>query len=272
VVGCALDGLGVSVAATDELAVLHDEQGDRRTQHPLGFGASLAFAVGVAALGERRDWLPCTGWRLGPRAPLCGRAAAAEVELAMTRRFRRLRVWCASALVCACQRERIPRRSARASTRGGSSQGRVRRGHAGTVTRIARAQGISLTQARDRAVSDALFATAARAKLEGTSVVPVAERGALARALLEGLKADAISRGPAATPRSPSSPHVAGRSWIAQKASAPRTLSRGRRPRLGRPRRVRSPNAFETPCAASPIQKPSCAPPRLSPTTAYRCA
>jgi len=66
-----------------------------------------------------------------------------------------------------------------------------------TVARIAAAQGVSSALARDRAVSDALFATAARAKFEGTSIVPVVERGALARAVLEGLKADAISRGPA---------------------------------------------------------------------------
>jgi parvulin-like peptidyl-prolyl isomerase len=66
-----------------------------------------------------------------------------------------------------------------------------------TVARIAAAQGVTAALARDRAVSDALFATAARVKFEGTSVVPVAERGALARALLEGFKADAISRGPA---------------------------------------------------------------------------
>ena len=66
-----------------------------------------------------------------------------------------------------------------------------------TVARVAAAQGVSPALARDRAVSDALFATAARAKFEGTSIVPVVERGALARAVLEGFKADAISRGPA---------------------------------------------------------------------------
>ncbi len=66
-----------------------------------------------------------------------------------------------------------------------------------TVARIAAAQGVSPALARARAVSDALFATAARARFEGTSIVPVVERGALARAVLEGFKADAISRGPA---------------------------------------------------------------------------
>ena len=66
-----------------------------------------------------------------------------------------------------------------------------------TVARIAAAQGVSAAVARDRALTDALFATAARAKFEGTSIVPVVERGALARAVLEGFKADAISRGPA---------------------------------------------------------------------------
>ncbi|HEY1533923.1 MAG TPA: peptidyl-prolyl cis-trans isomerase [Polyangiaceae bacterium] len=116
----------------------------------------------------------------------------------MTRGFRRLRVWCASVLVCSChggapspaaQRARLPEGVA---AKVGSEEVAL-----ATVARIARAQGVSLTQARDRAVSDALFAAAARAKFEGTSVVAVAERGALARALLEGVKADAISRGPA---------------------------------------------------------------------------
>ncbi len=66
-----------------------------------------------------------------------------------------------------------------------------------TVSRIAQAQGVSLRVARDRAVSDALFAAAARAVFVNQSVVPVAERAALARTLLEGFKADALARGPA---------------------------------------------------------------------------
>jgi hypothetical protein len=116
----------------------------------------------------------------------------------MTRRFHPLRAWCASALVCSChggaptpaaQRARLPEGVA---AKVGSEEVAL-----ATVARIARAQGISPTLARDRAVSDALFAAAARAKFEGTSVVPIAERGALARALLQGLKVDAISRGPA---------------------------------------------------------------------------
>ncbi len=115
----------------------------------------------------------------------------------MTRRFRRLLVWCASVLVCSChggapspaaQRARLAEGVA---AKVGSEEIAL-----ATVARIALAQGVSPTLARDRAVSDALFATAARAKLEGTSVVPVAERGALARALLEDLKANAIRRGP----------------------------------------------------------------------------
>jgi hypothetical protein len=66
-----------------------------------------------------------------------------------------------------------------------------------TVSRIASAQGVSAAVARERAVSDALFAAAARSAFADTSVVPVAERGAWARALLETLKADAIAHGPA---------------------------------------------------------------------------
>ena len=66
-----------------------------------------------------------------------------------------------------------------------------------TVSRIARAQGISLQLARDRAVSDALFAAGARSVFANNSVLPVAERSALSRTLLEGFKADALALGPA---------------------------------------------------------------------------
>jgi hypothetical protein len=115
----------------------------------------------------------------------------------MNHRFQ-LCAWGASALVCSChggapspatQRARLPEGVA---AKVGSEEVAL-----ATVARIAAAQGVSLAIARDRAVSDALFATAARAKFEGTSVVPVAERGVLARAVLEGFKADAIRRGPA---------------------------------------------------------------------------
>jgi hypothetical protein len=115
----------------------------------------------------------------------------------MKRRFL-LCAWCTGALVCSChdvaptpgaERARLPQGVA---AKVGSEEVAL-----ATVARIAGAQGISPALARDRAVSDAVFATAARARFEGTSVVPVAERGALARVLLEGIKADAINRGPA---------------------------------------------------------------------------
>ncbi len=66
-----------------------------------------------------------------------------------------------------------------------------------TVTRIARAQRLSPVAARERATSDALFAAGARAAFEGTGVVPVLERAAFARRLLEHFQSEAEARGPA---------------------------------------------------------------------------
>lgn len=64
-----------------------------------------------------------------------------------------------------------------------------------TVQRIARAQGVTLEGARRRAISDALFAASANERL-GTALSARARRGALARALLESLAAEAKRRGP----------------------------------------------------------------------------
>jgi hypothetical protein len=66
-----------------------------------------------------------------------------------------------------------------------------------TVASIAHAQRLSLPAARHLATRDALFAAGARAAFSGGWIVPVVERGAWARALLEGFKADAAARGPA---------------------------------------------------------------------------
>lgn len=66
-----------------------------------------------------------------------------------------------------------------------------------TVTRIAQAQGVSSQLALSRAVGDALFAVAARARFADRGFAPVAERSALARAVLETFKAEALARGPA---------------------------------------------------------------------------
>lgn len=65
-----------------------------------------------------------------------------------------------------------------------------------TVTRIAQAQRVAPAVARSLAISDALFAAGARSAFEGGSIVPAVERAAWARALLQGLKAEAIARGP----------------------------------------------------------------------------
>lgn len=67
---------------------------------------------------------------------------------------------------------------------------------ASTVAGIARAEDVTLEAARDRAVRDALLAAGARERFAGTGRVASAERGALARALLQQLKRDAQAEGP----------------------------------------------------------------------------
>jgi hypothetical protein len=66
-----------------------------------------------------------------------------------------------------------------------------------TVTGIARAQGLPLPAARELAARDAVLAAGARLTFAGGPVVPVVERAAWARALLEAIKAEAAARGPA---------------------------------------------------------------------------
>ncbi|HSU41923.1 MAG TPA: peptidylprolyl isomerase, partial [Polyangiaceae bacterium] len=66
---------------------------------------------------------------------------------------------------------------------------------AGTVARIA-ARGEAPLEARRRAIEDALFAAAARQNPALAARVRVAERGVLARALLERLRDDAQALGP----------------------------------------------------------------------------
>jgi len=66
-----------------------------------------------------------------------------------------------------------------------------------TVVGIARAQRVALPVARELAARDAAFAAGARSAFAGGSIVPVIERGAWARALLERFKAEAAARGPA---------------------------------------------------------------------------
>ena len=66
-----------------------------------------------------------------------------------------------------------------------------------TVAGIARAQRLTLPAARESAARDAAFAAGARIAFAGGSIVPVVERAAWARALLERLKSEAAARGPA---------------------------------------------------------------------------
>jgi hypothetical protein len=65
-----------------------------------------------------------------------------------------------------------------------------------SVARIARAQGITPRAARERAVTDALFAAAVRHDPNDAPRVTAAERSVLARALLERVRADADALGP----------------------------------------------------------------------------
>ena len=115
----------------------------------------------------------------------------------MRRRLRAL-VWCTAALTGSCQGAAPSPTPQRAHLAPGIVAKVASEDIAlASVERIARAQSVPLAVARERAVSDALFAAAARARLQGSSVVPVVERAALARSLLEGFKADAVGRGPA---------------------------------------------------------------------------
>jgi len=67
-----------------------------------------------------------------------------------------------------------------------------------SVARIARAQGITPAQARERAVADALFAAAVRQNPNDAPRVTDAERSALARAVLDGIRDEVVAQGPPA--------------------------------------------------------------------------
>ena len=116
----------------------------------------------------------------------------------MTARWRWLRLACAMPLACAGNGGAPAPLSQHASLPAGVvAQVAADQIAFSTVSRIAAAQGLSLQKARDRAVTDALFAAAARVVFENGSVLPVLERSACARTLLEALKADAVAAGPA---------------------------------------------------------------------------
>lgn len=63
------------------------------------------------------------------------------------------------------------------------------------VLRVAKAQGVSQKEARDRLIGDALFAAEARASLRGTGYVETAERAGLTRAILEVIHEEARAQG-----------------------------------------------------------------------------
>jgi PPIC-type PPIASE domain len=64
------------------------------------------------------------------------------------------------------------------------------------VAEIAQRQGVTLVTARDRAISDALFAAYARERYRGQGMVESAERSGAARELLVELGRDAERKGP----------------------------------------------------------------------------
>lgn len=105
------------------------------------------------------------------------------------------RLWAVAAWLVACQQagpvapaeSNLPEGIA---ARVGSEQIRVE-----TVSRIASAAGVEPRVARDRAVYDALFAEAGRARLD-PALVRAGTRGVEARALLESLAAEARAQGP----------------------------------------------------------------------------
>jgi PPIC-type PPIASE domain len=108
----------------------------------------------------------------------------------------------------------------------------------GTVSRIAHAQGVSLVEARRRAVTDALFAAAVRADPQNAAHVIAAERSVLARAVLERLREEARALGP------PSDDEV-------------RTLTELRWPELDRPPSVMTTHAVvlvKTPADDAPAR------------------
>jgi hypothetical protein len=63
------------------------------------------------------------------------------------------------------------------------------------VAEVALRQNVSRREARDRLIGDALFAAEARSRFKGTGYVETAERSALARAVLDAMKAEARAAG-----------------------------------------------------------------------------
>jgi len=101
------------------------------------------------------------------------------------------------ALVAAagCERGEVPAPSAGKLPPGVVARAGASDIHAETVTRVATAQDVSLAAARERALSDALFAERAREVLPAATQSAVV-RGALARAVLEDIRREAARQGP----------------------------------------------------------------------------
>lgn len=100
------------------------------------------------------------------------------------------------ALACACAERRAPGPVRSALPPGVAAAVGGEQVTLGTVARIAAAERLSLAEARQRGVTDALFAAAVRADPANAASVRVAERAVLARAVLEQIRAGAHALGP----------------------------------------------------------------------------
>lgn len=111
------------------------------------------------------------------------------------------RVWLGGALLglaCSASSEPAPRASVRHERLAAGLAAKVGPEEVAlaTVSRIAAAQRVAPAVARERAMNDALFAAGARSRFGSGPIPAVAERAALARTLLESMKADALAHGP----------------------------------------------------------------------------
>jgi parvulin-like peptidyl-prolyl isomerase len=108
------------------------------------------------------------------------------------------RTWLACSLSAACgEQPAAPLATQAALPAGVAARVGAEDIRAESVARIARAQSLDLVTARERAVSDALFAALARSDPARRADVSSAERAVLGRAVAEMLREQARARGPA---------------------------------------------------------------------------
>lgn len=110
--------------------------------------------------------------------------------------MRRLVLFGAIALACTAERDATRRAEVATLPDGVATRVGDDDISAELVARVAAAQSVSPAEARERLVSDALFAAHARRVLAGTGQIESAERSALARAVLEEIRHEAEAAGP----------------------------------------------------------------------------